>query len=78
MENFTASHMSLGKSTGYSGHDAAGRRAVDAFYNAEPMVPVWTQLTAARAAVAEDSTEELAITMRIHSERQLENLMKTV
>jgi len=42
------------------------------------MAPVWTQLKAAHAAVAEDSTNELAITMRIHSERQLENLMKTV
>jgi len=70
--------MSLGNPTSCSGHDAAGRRAADEFYNTEPMAAVWTQLKAARAAVAEYSTEKLANTMRITSERQLESVMKTV
>jgi len=78
MENLTAALVSLGNSDGSTGHDAAGRRSADAFDNAEAMGAVWTQLKAARAAVAEDSTDTLAISMRSHFEQQLESLMKTV
>jgi len=78
MENLTAALLSLGNSDGSNGRDAAGRRSADAFDNAEAMGAVWTQLKAARAAVAEDSTDALAISMSAHFEQQLENLMKTV
>jgi len=78
MENLTAAQVSLGNSDGSTGQDAAGRRSAGAFDNAEAMGAVWTQLMAARAAVAEDSTDTLAISMRTHFEQQLESLMKTV
>ena len=78
MENLTAALVSLGNSDGSNGRDAAGRRSADAFDDAEAMGAVWTQLKAARTAVAEDSTVALAISMRAHIEQQLENLLKTV
>jgi len=77
IDGLTAALVGMGSSAGADGRDASGRRAADAFDNAEAMGAVWKQLKDARAAVAEDPSDMIAISMRAHFETQLEKLMET-
>ena len=77
MENLTAALVAMGNSSGPAGGDAAGHRAAAALNNAEAIGAMWKQLKAARDAVAEDPSDVLAISMRVHFEQQLQKLMDT-
>jgi len=73
----TAALVGMGSSSGADGRDASGRRAADAFDNAEAMGAAWRPLKGARASVTEDPSHMISISMRAHFETQLEKLMET-
>jgi len=75
MDNFTAALVAMGNTAGPAGGDVAGHRAAAAFDNSEAIGAIWKQLKAARDAVAEDPSEMLAISMRVHFEQQLQMLI---
>jgi len=75
MDNLTAALVAMGNTAGPAGGDVARHRAAAAFENSEAIGAIWKQLKAARDAVAEDPSDMLAISMRVHFEQQLQKLI---